>query len=130
MSYITILTEPATKDIRSAINYITIQLSNPTAANSLKISIKSKIQSLPIFPEKYPLVNDMSLINYQIRYIPIDNYLLFYKIYKPFNEIQVLRFLYAKSNWLNILKTNKTIFNYPENLFENKHYINEEKENY
>lgn len=128
MSYKIKFTAPANQDILKAIQYIAFSLNNPTAAVSLNILVQAKINSLPDFPEKYPLVNDISLAYQQIRYIPVDNYLIFYKINK--NEIQILRFLYAKSNWLNILKTDKTNFNYPENLFEGKHYINEDREKY
>lgn len=130
MSYKIKFTAPANQDILNAIQYIAFSLNNHTAAVSLNILVQAKINTLPDFPEKYPLVNDISLAHQQIHYIPVDNYLVFYRINKAKEEIQILRFLYAKSNWLNILKTNKTNFNYPENLFEGKHYINEDREKY
>ena len=130
MSYKINFTAPARQDIKNAVQYIAFTINNITAAIALNTLAYAKINTLSDFPEKYPLVNDISLAHYQIRYIPVDNYLIFYRINKTKEEIQILRFLYAKSNWQNILKVNKTIFNYPENLFKNKHYINEEKEKY
>ncbi len=62
--------------------------------------------------------------------MPVDNYLIFYTIDETKRQIQILRFLYAKSNWLAILKHNKQSAAYPENLFEDKHYINEVKGKY
>lgn len=130
MSYTINFTAPARQDIKNAVQYIAFTLNNITAAISLNTLAYAKINTLPDFPEKYPLVSDISLAHYQIRYIPVDNYLMFYRINKTKEEIQLLRFLYAKSNWQSILKANKTTVNYPENLFENKHYINEAKEKY
>ncbi|PWM77768.1 MAG: type II toxin-antitoxin system RelE/ParE family toxin [Phascolarctobacterium sp.] len=130
MNYKIILAHQFSKDFESVYDYISFVLQNQTAAINITTLAQAKINTLPDFPEKYPLVNDISLAHKQIRYIPVDNYLIFYRINKIKNEIQILRFLYAKSNWLNILKTNNTTFNYPENLFEDKHYINEVKEKY
>lgn len=127
MSYTINLTAPALLDIQKALTYITLNLQNKTAADNLYITINSKINNLPNFPNKYPLVTDPKLLYQQIRYIPVDNYLIFYSVNESEQQIQILRFLYAKSNWLAILKRNKQSTAYPENLFEDKHYINEEK---
>lgn len=130
MSYTINITVPALLDIQKALTYIVLNLQNKTAADNLYITINSKINNLPNFPNKYPLVNDPKLLYQQIRYIPVDNYLIFYIIDEAKRQIQILRFLYAKSNWLSILKHNKQSAAYPENLFEDKHYINEEKGKY
>ena len=130
MSYTINITVPALLDIQKALTYIVLNLQNKTAADNLYITINSKINNLPNFPNKYPLVNDPKLLYQQIRYIPVDNYLIFYIIDEAKRQIQILRFLYAKSNWLSILKHNKQSAAYTENLFEDKHYINEEKSRY
>lgn len=130
MSYTINLTAPALLDIQKALTYITLNLQNKTAADNLYITINSKINNLPNFPNKYPHVNDPKLLYQQICYIPVDNYLIFYSVNESEQQIQILRFLYAKSNWLAILKRNKQSTAYPENLFEDKHYINEEKGRY
>lgn len=130
MSYTINLTAPALLDIQQALTYIVLNLQNKTAADNLYIIINSKINNLPNFPNKYPLVTDPKLLHQQIRYIPVDNYLIFYSVNESEQQIDVLRFLYAKSNWLAILKHNKQNAAYPENLFEDKHYINEEKGEY
>lgn len=130
MSYTINLTAPALLDIQKALTYITLNLQNKTATDNLYITINSKINNLPNFPNKYPLVNAPKLLYQQIRYIPVDNYLIFYSVNESEQQIQILRFLYAKSNWLAILKRNKQSTAYPENLFEDKHYVNEEKGRY
>lgn len=130
MSYTINLTAPALLDIQKALTYITLNLQNKTAADNLYITINSKINNLPNFPNKYPLVTDPKLLYQQIRYIPVDNYLIFYSVNESEQKIQILRFLYAKSNWLAILKRNKQSTAYPENLSGDKHYINEEKGKY
>ena len=58
MSYTINLTAPALLDIQKALTYIALNLQNKTAADNLYITINSKINNLPNFPNKYPLVND------------------------------------------------------------------------
>ena len=130
MSYTINITAPALLDIKKALTYITLNLQNKTSADNLYITINSKINNLPNFPNKYPLVTDPKLLYQQIRYIPVDNYLIFYSVNESEQQIQILRFLYAKSNWPAILKRNKQSTAYPENLSGDKHYINEEKGKY
>lgn len=119
MSYKIKFTPQANQDIKTAIAYIAFVINNPTAANTLYILTTGKIKNLQDFPEKYPLVGDIALAHQQIRwYIPVDNYLVFYKINKLKEEIQILRFLYTKSNWLAILKHNKQTSAYPQNYLK------------
>ena len=130
MNYTIILSKQFTKDVEATVEYITFTLNNISAAEGISILINSKINNLQYFPKKYPIIDDISLLQQQIHYIPVDNYLIFYTIGEAKRQIQILRFLYAKSNWLAILKRNKHTSAYPKNFFEDKHYINEEKSKY
>lgn len=97
MSYTINLTAPALLDIKKALTYITLNLQNKTAADNLYITINSKINNLPNFPNKYPLVTDPKLLYQQIRYIPVDNYLIFYSVNESEQQIQILRFYTLKA---------------------------------
>jgi len=45
------------------------------------------------------------LAGWKIRFFPVQNYLVFYQIEEPAQVVHILRFLYGKSNWVSILKT-------------------------
>lgn len=130
MNYTIILSKQFTKDVEETVEYITFTLNNVSAAEGISILINNKINNLQYFPKKFPLVDDISLLQQQIHYMPVDNYLIFYTIDETKQQINILRFLYARSNWLAISKHNKQSITYPENIFEDKHYINEEKDEY
>ena len=99
------LTVTAERDISNAVDYIDNVLHNPQAADNLLDGIESAIYSLPVFPEKFPLVQDPVLASRGIRIMSVSNYLILYTIDKSAAVIHVVRFLYGKSNWQNILKS-------------------------
>lgn len=90
--------------ILRAADYIEFTLKNPTAAEHLLDAATKQINSLSDMPEKYYLVDDPVLANWEIRFIIINNYLAFYTIDKEKQTVIVVRFLYQKSNWNSILR--------------------------
>ena len=64
-----------------------------------------QFRSLDIFPQRFPIVTDPMLAGWKIRFFPVQNYLVFYQIEEPAQVVHILRFLYGKSNWVSILKT-------------------------
>lgn len=104
MNYPIHITSAAQSDIANASDYVEFILKNPKAVDDLLDHIELKINTLSDFPEKYPLVKDTFLASHGIRFIPVKNYLVFYIISKENNQVVIVRFLYAKSNWMSILK--------------------------
>lgn len=100
------ITEPAKKDIRNTINYIGNVLKNPAAADRLLTKVESNIASLSLMPYRCSLADDPVLALQKIRYLIIGNYYAFYQINETTRTVHILRFLYEKSDWKNILKTN------------------------
>ena len=41
----------------------------------------------------------------KLYFIIVQNYMAFYQIEEPAQVVHILRFLYGKSNWVSILKT-------------------------
>ena len=53
-------------------------------------------------PEKQPVVKDEYLSNFEIRVLPIRNYLAFYNI--KGTTVAIIRFIYSKRDWQKFLK--------------------------
>lgn len=102
MNYHLHITSVAQRDISQAADYIEFVLKNPKAADDLLEETDQKINALLPFPQEHPIVEDKLLAAWSIRFTQIKNYLAFYVIEE--NQVTVIRFLYAKSDWISILK--------------------------
>ena len=118
MEYIVHVTSAAERDIGYAIDYIDYVLKNPTAAKQLFTQIKLKLPSLSAMPQRCALVDDSVLALQKIRYLIIENYYAFYQIDESTRTVHILRFLYEKSDWKNILKHSS--ITYGEDMFASK----------
>jgi plasmid stabilization system protein ParE len=104
MSYSIQITRTAEQDLNSAADHIEFVLHNPAAADDLLDEAGKMIGGLSSFPEKFALVEDPFLKALGIRFIIIKNYLAFYTISHDEKKIYIIRFLYGKRDWQNILK--------------------------
>lgn len=98
------ITQNAQNDIAEILSYIKNKLANPKAANSLYIEITQQIELLSDFPKSAPLVNDNLLSSCGIRALLIKNYIAFYQEDSKEKTIDILHFIYAKRDYINILK--------------------------
>lgn len=94
----------ARKDFDKTIDYICNTLKNPYAGFQLGTLAEETISSLTLFPYKHQLVQDSYLLLYQIRYIKVKNYLIIYTVSEENKIVYIVRFLYTRSNWINILR--------------------------
>lgn len=102
MSYHLHITSAAERDISQAADYIEFVLKNPKSADGLLEETDQKINALLPFPLEHPIVEDKLLAAWGVRFTQIKNYLAFY-VFEG-KRVTVIRFLYAKSNWISILK--------------------------
>ena len=98
------ITEPAEQDIRKTIEYIDEELHNRTAAEKLLNDVEDAIFSLSEMPQRYRLVSDRVLASQGIRFLPVNNYLVFYVVREEAKMVVIERFLYKRRNWATILK--------------------------
>ena len=87
MKYNIHITHAAERDMANAYDYIDLVLKNPTAADKL-LDVADKLLSL-----------------WGIRFTIVMNYLAFYTVDDATQTVHIVRFLYGKSNWITILKT-------------------------
>jgi len=103
MNYTLNITDLAEEDILAAVRYISGVLKNPIAANTLLDEIERYEKVLENTPNIYPFVNDEYLSEKGLKYVRIKNFLMFYIIDENNRIVNVIRFLYIRRNWKNIL---------------------------
>lgn len=108
MNYTLHITSKAEADLNSAVNYIEFTLLNPQAADDLLDKVEKEISKLSHMPQIHKLVDDPILNAWGIRFIVINNYMAFFTIDEQSKTVYIVRFLYGKRNWIEILKNNPT----------------------
>lgn len=104
MTYKIIYTQKALADLDAVASYIKLKLCNISASDRIVENFFGEGDSLASFPIRYPLCNDAFLRAWGIRFVPVKNYLLFYGVREDESAVYVIRFLYAKRAWQNILR--------------------------
>ncbi len=99
-----VFTEPAEYDLLDIEYYIFVDLCNPQAAQRISDGILDAAGKLEEYPEGYPLVGDELLGRMGIRIIYFDNYNIFYYYDMQNDVVYIIRILYNKADWQNILK--------------------------
>ncbi|MCD8119785.1 MAG: type II toxin-antitoxin system RelE/ParE family toxin [Lachnospiraceae bacterium] len=104
MSYYVHVTRQTERDLDDAAEYIAFTLLNPDAAYQLLVSANKVLSSLDENLQRNRRVDDPILSAWGVRFVMIKNYLAFYVIEEERNTVHIIRFLYAKRNWVHILK--------------------------
>jgi len=107
MKYSLNITDIAEEDILSSVRYIANELKNSIAANNLLDEIEKYEKILEETPGIYPSVHDEYLAEQGLRFVTIKNFLLFFTIDKKNKTVNIIRFLYGRRDWKNILKNKK-----------------------
>jgi plasmid stabilization system protein ParE len=98
------LTGKATDDIIRLGKYISVELWNPEAARKLVDNLYEAIKSLEEIPHRQKaLEDDLYIIPEGIRRVFVDNYGIYYITDEDKLEVIVLRVLYNKREWQNLL---------------------------
>lgn len=104
MRYELHISTAAERDIEEAADYIEYVLKNPQAADALLDAIDEVLPSLQENPQRISIVSEPVLRTWEIRFIRIKNYLVFFRVDDENASVVIVRFLYAKRNWWTILK--------------------------
>ena len=99
-----VFTEPAEYDLLDIEYYIFVDLCNPQAAQRISDGILGAAGKLAEYPEGHPLVGDELLGRMGIRIAYFDNYNIFYYYDMQNDVVYIIRVLYNKADWQNILK--------------------------
>lgn len=99
-----VFTEPAEYDLLDIEYYIFVDLCNPQAANRISDGILDAAGRLAEYPEGHPFVEDELLRRIGLRMTYFDNYNIFYYYDAEKEVVYIIRILYQKADWQNILK--------------------------
>ena len=93
-------------DIDSTYQYIKENLEAPMAAENLMKEVKQKLEYLKEKPTVRPIIKDELIAALNLRAIKVKNYVVYYSVNEKIQTIRLVRFLYNKSDWINILSGN------------------------
>ena len=97
------ITESAEKDLHEIGSYISKELLEPTTAKKMISKIAKGINSLEDMPLRNAVVADEKLAYKGIRKIMVDNYIIFYIVTEENKTVTILRILYGRRDWMNLL---------------------------
>ena len=93
----------AQRDLQGILRYITDTLKEPVIARRIYTSIKEQISTLGQMPLRHSVVQEQPYAATVVRKLLVENYIVFYIIDEEKCEVHVLRILYNRREWQNIL---------------------------
>ena len=96
------ITETAREDIRKIHIYIAGKLRNPKAASKLADKIISSSESLSVSPKRYRVRRKDSK-GRELRYMPVDNFMIIYSVDDSRHLVKVLHIVYSRRNLENMI---------------------------
>lgn len=101
--YKVIIELPAQRDLQGILRYITDTLKEPVIARRIYISIKKQILTLIQLPLRHNVVQEQPYAAMGVRKLLVENYIAFYMIDEEKCEVHILRILYKRREWQNLL---------------------------
>lgn len=89
------------QDLIEIKQHIKYNLQEPEIAQKIISKIRKQINDLKNNPEIYVIIDDDMISKLEIRKLIVDNYIVFYRINN--NNIQIVRVMYGRRNWINLL---------------------------
>lgn len=83
--------------------YIAVELHEPEIANRLVRNIRIKLNTLKDFPDRNHMISSVDNELANVRCCPVENYMIFYQVAPELHRVYILRILYKKRNWEEIL---------------------------
>ncbi len=93
----------AKQDIVDIKKHIKYKLQEPNIAEKLTNKIKTQIDNAADNPTIHSIIDDDFIKKLEIRKIIVDNYIVFYRTNVNTKTIEIIRIMYARRNWLNLL---------------------------
>jgi len=97
------ISNTATQDIRGIFQYITNDLQEPITANKTVDTVIDAIFTLESMPERIGFVRDSRLAKMEIRGLQVKSYTVFFRINETQGTVDVIRVLYSRRDWKNVL---------------------------
>ena len=98
MAYKIVFNASFYSNLNRALNYISNDLENPSAANKIMSKLTDVVSLLQENPMLYPLYHNKKLAKQGFRYTVISKYLLFYKVHEEDQTVELSRFIFGNRN--------------------------------
>lgn len=98
-----VIEEAAEKDLFSILAYISETLHEPAAALRIYLAIREAVSGLDHRPFRFQVVEDEEYAARGLRKLLVENYIAFYVVDESANMVHVLRILYNRREWQNLL---------------------------
>ena len=95
MTYYIEYSSEARQDLYDIHKYIMNELMSPETASQQINRILNETDKLDVFPLRHQLYSDEPWNSKGIGFLPVDNYLVFYKIKEEENTVYILRIMYG-----------------------------------
>ena len=93
----------ARKDLIDIYCYIKYNLQEPNIAKKLVKKIREEVYKLEDNPTIYAIIKDEIIKKRKIRKIKVNNYIVFYRLEENNKIVEIVRIMYRRRNWTNIL---------------------------
>jgi len=97
------ITIKAKKDMREIYAYLAYNLDEPNTADKLLDKIEEGILSLKHMPLRCAVEQDEQLRLGNLRKLIVGNYLIFYIVNEKTAMVFIVRILYSRRDWMNLL---------------------------
>ncbi|NLO41109.1 MAG: type II toxin-antitoxin system RelE/ParE family toxin [Ruminiclostridium sp.] len=97
------ISELAHSDLDGIVSYIAIVLSNPVAASNFMKELEKHYGHLKNNPYMYEMCNNLRLQRENYRRVPINNYVLIYKVNEEDKIINIYRIFYGRQDYLKLI---------------------------
>ena len=94
---------PAQRDLRGILLYIKNTLKEPSIARRIYTLIKEQVLTLKRMPPRHSVVQEQPYGERGVRKLLVENYIAFYVIDEEKHEVHILRILYNRREWQDIL---------------------------
>ena len=101
--YKIVIQEAARLDLLSVINYIIDDFQEPAIAQKTYRAIMQEIESLKELPKRTRVLQDEPYKSKGYRVTYAKHYAIFYKVIESTNEVYIMRILYNRRDWKNLL---------------------------
>lgn len=102
--YKVMISKAADADLEKIADYIAISLQEPATALKQMGRMKDALLSLQAMPQRHSVVYDKYLASRGVRLLLVDNYLVFYTVNNAAATVSIVRILYGRREWENLLK--------------------------
>lgn len=97
----------AKQDLRDIYSYIAFELLEPDTASGQTQRIMDTVLTLNEMPMRHTLYEDEPWHSLGLRYLPVDNYVIYYLPDKSTHSVDIIRIMYSGRDAKNQLKEMK-----------------------